>query len=121
MAEPSGRRRLYGLSAGYLLIAVAVAILIAWSVGTWWYFFPVIFIAWGVYGIVLAAMMGTGRTTEGRSFFIYNLLWGGILTILGMELILNDLYPGNFVLLLVVFILFVGAVAIMAFALGRKT
>jgi len=34
---------------------------------------------------------------------------------------LNDLYPGNFVLLLVVFILFVGAVAIMAFALGRKT
>lgn len=120
MAEGSRRNRLYGLSAGYLLIAVAVSILIAWVVGKWWYFFPVLAIAGGIYGIFLAVWMGNRTTTEGRSGFIYSLLWGGIFIIIGAELIVNDLYPGNAVLMIVVFILFLGIIALVAYALGRK-
>jgi hypothetical protein len=120
LAEPSRRRKLWGLSAGYLAIAVAAAILVAWAVGIWWYFFPVLFIAWGVYGLGLTVLVGSGATTENRSFFLYNLLWGGVLTIVGVELIVNDLYPGNVVLLVVVFILFLAVVAFIGYGVGRK-
>jgi hypothetical protein len=120
LAEPSRRRKLWGLSAGYLAIAVAAAILVAWAVGIWWYFFPVLFIAWGVYGLGLTVLVGSGVTTESRSFFLYNLLWGGVLTIVGVELIVNDLYPGNVVLLVVVFIVFLAVVAFIGYGVGRK-
>jgi hypothetical protein len=121
LAEPTMRRRLWGLSAGYLAIAVAISILVAWTVGKWWYFFPVLFIAWGVYGLALTVFMGRSDTTEGRSYYIYNLLWGGVLTIVGAELIVNDLYPGNLVLLIVVFIVFLGVVSFIGYGMGRRS
>ena len=104
-----------------MAIAIAVSILVAWAVGKWWYFFPVIFIAWGVWGLALTVLTGAGSTTEGRSSYLYSLLWGGVLTIVGAELIANDLYPGNIVLLIVVFLLFLGVVAFIGYGMGGRS
>jgi hypothetical protein len=43
-----------------------------------------------------------------------------VLTIVGVELIVNDLYPGNVVLLVVVLIVFLAVVAFIGYGVGRK-
>ena len=48
------------------------------------------------------------------------LLWGGILLILGVEWIVNDLYPGNVVFLVISFMVFVGAVALLGYLIRGR-
>jgi|GEM_PF-1809876 len=121
MTEQAVRRgSLAGLSLGYVLIALAVAILMGWWLGDWWYFLFVLMLEVGAYIMLLGAWTGRGGTKEGRSNFVFMLLWGGILMVLGAELIVNDLYPDNGVFLVVIFIVFIAIIALFAWTLGRK-
>lgn len=110
-----------GLTVGYLVISAAVAILIAYYLDVWWYFFPIMMIAGGVYLLMVGTLTARPAGSEAGSYMVYMLLWGGILAILGAELIVNDLYPDNLVFLVVVLLVFIGLVAILGFLLrGRR-
>lgn len=109
-----------GLTVGYLIIAAAVAILVAYSLDEWWYFFPIMMIAGGIYLLMIAALTARPSERGGGNYLVYLLLWGGVLAIIGAEWIVNDLYPGNVVFLVVVFLVFIGAVAILGFVLRSR-
>lgn len=107
-----------GLAFGYLVICAAIGILVAWYLDVWWYFFPIMLIAAGAY--LLAIGMLASRGSAGGPMFIYLLLWGGAMLILGVEWIINDLYPGNAIFLVIAFMVFIGAVAILGYLARRK-
>lgn len=101
------------LSIGFLLIAFAVAILIGWQ-SAWWLVIPVFMIEAG--GFYLAVGLITrpkeaGRSRQERESFYY-VFWGGTLGILGTIWLLNWQFPGNVPLLVVMFILWLGGIAI---------
>jgi hypothetical protein len=117
--EKSGRKMGYGLMAGALLIAAAIAILVAWIVGKWWYFLPVLMIEGGILGIASGFLTGRQGTTSARAYAVYSSAWGVILALFGVLLLVNDLAPNNLPLLVVVFLIAIGAMAI-AIAVGRR-
>jgi hypothetical protein len=112
-----GRKLGYGLTAGAILIAVAVAILIAWAVNKWWYFLPVFMIEAGILGIVTGLLAGRQGTTSSRSYATYSETWGVIIALLGALLIVDDYSPGNLPLLVAIFLIVLGVLAI---AIGRR-
>lgn len=119
MAVSTRRRNLSGLTAGYVLIALAVSILIGYSIDKFWYALPIFMIALGAYVIFLGTLPRTpGRDV--RSGMIYTLTWGGIMAVLGVLLITNDLLPNNAIVLIAVFLIFLGAIAVVAFATRPK-
>jgi len=120
MPEERHRTNRAGLTAGYVIIAAAVAILISYYLDIWWYFFPVMMVAGGVYLLMIAALTARPSGPSGGSYLLYLLLWGGVLAILGAEWIVNDLFPGNFVFLVVVFMVFIGAIAILGYVLRSR-
>ncbi len=109
-----------GLAFGYLAICAAVAILVAWYLDVWWYFFPIMMIAGGVYLLVISTMASRIATPKGGSYVVYLLIWGGLLLILGVMWIVNDLYPGNAIFLVVLFLVFIGVVSIFGYILRRR-
>jgi hypothetical protein len=117
--EQQGRRMGYGIMAGAILIAAAIAILIAWVVGKWWYFLPVLMIEGGILGIANGYLAGRQGTTSARAYSVYSAVWGAIIALLGALLIVNDLAPNNLPLLVIVFLVAVGIMAI-AIATGRR-
>jgi hypothetical protein len=116
----SGGSRM-GLAFGYLIICAAVAILVSWYLDVWWYFFPIMMIAGGAYLLAIGFLASRASASKGGPLFIYLLLWGGALLILGLEWILNDLYPGNLIFLVVVFMVFIGAVALLGYLIRRRS
>ena len=119
LAVSTRRRNLSGLTAGYVLIALAVSILISYSIDKFWYALPIFMIALGAYVIFLGTLPRTpGRDV--RSGMIYTLTWGGIMAVLGVLLITNDLLPNNAIVLIAVFLIFLGAIAVVAFATRPK-
>jgi len=104
-----------------MIIAIAVAILLAWLIDSWWMFFPVLFIEVGGFytALGLAARMGEGPTHRGPSSSSYYVFWGPTMVILGLMWILSAETDISGVLLFVVFLLWVGAIAVIL-SLGRK-
>jgi hypothetical protein len=114
------RRAHYGsVSAGFVLIAVAVAILLAWFLGDWVLFVPIVLIEWGGFGLVFGAMVGRSSEARGesRSASGYYILWSSLLLVIGLMWVANDLYPGNLPFLVAVFIIWL---AVMIIALARR-
>jgi hypothetical protein len=108
-----------GLAFGYLAICAAVAILVSWYLDVWWYFFPIMMIAGGAYLLTIAIMASSVSTSKGGSYFVYLLLWGGLLLFLGVVWIVNDLYPGNAIFLVILFLVFIGAVSLIGYLIRR--
>lgn len=119
MAEEK-RGGLENLSIGYIIIAFAVSILTGWAAGDWWLVIPVMLILAGGYYIVLGFVIKPSEAMirETRRNSTYYAFWGGTLGILGSIWLLNRQYPGNGVLLFVLFIVWVGAV-VMALSARR--
>ncbi len=112
---------LQGATAGFMIIAIAVAILIAWVIDSWWMFFPVLFLEVGAFYTVLglAARKGEGPARKGPSSSSYYIFWGPTLAIVGLMWILSAETDVSGVLLLVVFLFWVGAIA-MILSIGKK-
>lgn len=119
--QQTRRIGLQSATAGFMIIAIAVAVLISWAVGPWWMFFPVLFIEVGVFytALGLAARRGEGPVRRGPSSSSYYVFWGPTLVILGLMWILSAETDVSGVLLFVVFLLWVGAIAILL-SVGRK-
>ena len=104
-----------GLTVGFILIAAAVAILIGWATGRWFYLVPVFLLELGALVLSLGVIFGGSPDQKGRSWKIYMFLWGGVMVMLGGLLLVNDLYPDNVPVLIAVFLIFSGAIAILAY------
>ena len=104
-----------GLTVGFVLIAAAVAILVGWATENWFYLVPLFLLELGAFVLVLGAITKKPQDHQGRSWAVYMFLWGGVLVILGSLLLLNDLFPNNFPVLIAVFLIFLGVIAILAY------
>jgi hypothetical protein len=101
-----------GLTIGFVLIAAAVAILIGWGTGKWFYLLPVFLLELGAFTLVLGV---AAKNSQSKSWTLYMFLWGGIMVMLGALLLLNDVFPNNIPVLIAVFMIFSGVIAISAY------
>ncbi len=104
-----------GLTIGFVLIAAAVAILIGWGTNKWFYLVPVFLLELGAFVLVLGAVTKRPQDHQGRSWAMYMFLWGGVMVMLGGLLLLNDIFPDNVPVLIAVFLIFSGAIAMLAY------
>jgi hypothetical protein len=104
-----------GLTVGFVLIAAAVAILVGWATNNWFYLVPIFLLELGVFVLVLGALSKTSQDRQGRSWMMYMFLWGGVMVMLGALLLLDNFFPGNVPVLIAVFLIFSGAIAILAY------
>lgn len=87
--------------------------------GEWILIIPIMLLLAGAFYIVLGFVMRQGeQVTKIASTSIYYAFWGGTMAILGAMWLFSRQYPGNAVLLVVVFIIWIGVVA-MAMSLPR--
>lgn len=107
------------LTFGFLVLAVAVSILIAWLASDWWLFIPLMLILAGGFWTVLGLAMRPAPNVRGsqgtRSYFVF---WGATLVLLGAIWFLNDAYPGNAPAMVALFLIWIGAIAV-ALSVGR--
>ena len=57
----SARSGYESLSAGYLLIAFAVSLLLAWQAGDWWLLLPIFMISAGAFYVLLGVLTRPSR------------------------------------------------------------
>jgi hypothetical protein len=114
------RSGLESLSIGYLLIAFAVSVLLAWQFADWWLLIPFFLIMAGVFYLVLGMVYSPAESQRRRALrnSSYHIFWGGTMGLVGVIWLMNRQFPGNVPLLFVIFILWIGAVALM-FSLPR--
>lgn len=103
-----------GMTFGFLVIAFAVSILVAWMMDDWWLFIPLMLILaggwWVVVGLLMRPQEGARGSTLGSvSYFVF---WGATLVLLGAIWFLSDMYPGNGVAWIAVFLIWIGAMAV---------
>jgi surface polysaccharide O-acyltransferase-like enzyme len=110
----SSRRSGYeSLSIGYLIIAFAISIAIAWRLEDWILVVPVFLLEAGVFYAVLGVYTRQReKDPKAASSSSYMVFWGGTIAIVGAMWLLNRQYPGNVPLLVVVFLVWVGLFAI---------
>jgi len=111
----SSRRSGYeSLSVGYLVIAFAVSIAIAWALADWVLVVPVFLLEAGAFYAVLGIY--TRQREQGpkaASSSSYMIFWGGTVALVGAIWLLNRQYPGNVPLLIVLFLVWIGLFAIL--------
>ena len=97
-----------------MLIAFAVAVLIAWWAADWWLVIPVFMVEAGVFYLVLGIVISPKEAGIPRQKMdaYYYAFWGGTLGLLGAIWLLNRQYPGNVPLLVVLFIVWLGGIAV---------
>jgi hypothetical protein len=105
---------LESLSAGYLIIAFAVSVLLAWQFADWWLFIPFFLIAAGVFYLILGIVSRPAEAQRRRALrdSNYYVFWGGTVGLFGMIWLLNRQFPGNVPLLFVIFVLWIGAIVL---------
>lgn len=111
MAEGVIRASYFGITAGYVFIALAISILLAVTMNRWIFFIPMTLILVGIYGLVVGFMMrsrGAPMGTSGLSDAAYFIFWSSILAIIGLSWLVNDAYPGATLYLLLAFLIWFG-------------
>lgn len=111
-----------GLSVGLMIIAFAVSILLAWVMGDWWLFIPLILILAGVTwaGLGLVARQAEITARGRRSDTTYYFFWGATMALFGAIWLVNDQYPGNMPGLLVLVLVWIGAVVVVLSVKKKK-
>lgn len=101
------------LSVGYLIIAFAVSIAIAWTLNDWILVIPVFLLEAGAFYAVLGIYnRQREQNPKAASSSSYMMFWGGTLALVGAMWMLNRQYPGNVPLLIVLFLVWVGLFAV---------
>ena len=111
----SSRRSGYeSLSVGYLVIAFAVSIAIAWALEDWVLVVPVFLLEAGAFYAVLGIYTRQReQDPKAASSSSYMIFWGGTVALVGAIWLLNRQYPGNVPLLIVLFLVWIGLFAIL--------
>lgn len=120
----NGKRRYNnaGVSAAAILLSIAVAIIISYALDNWWLFVPVILVELGVYILIIGLTLG--RPAHGmpwtKSDSTYYFFWGNLMAAIGSLLIVNNFYPGNVIILVVVFLVWFAVFALL-FSMSRRS
>ena len=111
-----------GLSVGLMIIAFAVSLLLAWVMGDWWLFIPLILIIAGVIwaGLGLVARQAEATARGRRSDTTYYFFWGATMALFGAIWLVNDQYPGNAPGLVVLVLVWIGAVVVVLSVKKKK-
>jgi hypothetical protein len=114
LSSPGTRSGLESLSVGYLLIAFAISVLLAWQFADWWLLIPFFLIAAGAFYLVLGIVRRPGEEARRRAMrdSSFHVFWGGTLALIGIIWLANRQFPGNVPLLFVIFVLWIGGVAL---------
>jgi apolipoprotein N-acyltransferase len=109
------------LTAGFVLVAIAVAILIAGFLNEWWVALPLLLIECGAYAIILGTVVGVRKEPEGSRRYDspYFIFWGTFLAIIGSLWLLNAFYPENLLYIVVAFLVWLG-LTIIVLSLRRR-
>ena len=104
-----------------MVIAFAVSLLLAWASGDWWLFIPLILLIAGSIwaGLGLVARRAEVTLRAKRSDTAYYFFWGATMALLGALWLINGSYPGNMVAILVIILVWIGAV-IVVLSVKRK-
>jgi hypothetical protein len=113
--EMPRKGNLQTVAAGFMIIAFAVAILVAWMIDVWWMFFPVILLIVGGFYTALGLVMRSSAdpSRRGPTSSSYYVFWGPTLVVISMIWILAAETDVSGVLLLVLFLLWVGVMAVL--------
>jgi hypothetical protein len=120
----NGNRRFNssGVSAAAVLLSVAVAIVVSLALNNWWLFVPVILLELGVFVLMLG--LSVGRPSQGtpwtRSDSNYFLFWGNLMAVLGAILIIDAFFPGYFIILIVVLLVWFAVFALL-FSMRKRS
>jgi len=111
-----------GLSVGLMIIAFAVSLLLAWVMGDWWLFIPLILIIAGAIwaGLGLVARQAEATARGRRSDTAYYFFWGTTMALLGALWLVNDEYPGRMPVILVIILVWIGAVVVVLSVKKKK-
>ena len=114
MNSPTVRSGLESLSIGYMLIAFAISFLLAWQFADWWLLIPFFLLAAGAFYVVLGFVYrpSDAALRRGMRNSSYQVFWGGTLALVGLLWLVQRQFPDNVPLLIVIFILWVGGVAL---------
>lgn len=109
-AERTLRNSYQGLGAGFAFIAVAIAILIAWASNQWLNIVPILLIEFGLFGLIVGSTIGRKSEDDGgfASESAYLLLWGSLLTILGISWFVGTNFPESAPVLIAILLIFIG-------------
>lgn len=109
------------IAPGVMIISFAMAILVAWLTGEWWTFVAVLLLAVGGFHTAQGLLGSRGESQSGRgpSRYSYFLFWGPTLLILGAIVILASVTDVSSVVLLIILLVWIGAIA-MILSLRRK-
>jgi hypothetical protein len=115
MNSVTKRSGLESVSIGFLLIAFAVSVLLSWTFDSWWLWIPFFLIASGAYYLVMGVVYrpGEGLKRSAMRDSLFYIFWGGTLGLIGVEWLINRQFPGNVLVLLVIFILWIGGIVIL--------
>ncbi len=110
----SKRSGIESLSVGYLVIAFAVSVLLAWMFKDWWLLIPFFMIAAGLFYLILGFITKPSEAQARKALrdSNYYIFWGGTVGLFGLIWLLNRQYPGNVVPLFVLFVLWIGAIVL---------
>ena len=121
MTDGNRRFNSSGISAAAVLLSVAVAIIISLALNDWWLLVPVILLEMGVFVLILG--LSIGRPSQGmpwtKSDSNYYLFWGNLMAMIGGLLIVNTIFPGNVIFLIVVLLVWLAIFALL-FSMRRK-
>jgi apolipoprotein N-acyltransferase len=106
--ESSRRSGFEGLSIGFLIVAFAVSLLAAWALDDWILTIPIFLLAAGIFYVALSFLVDKSS----QKISPYYLFWGATIAILGGMWLINRQYPGSLTLLVIVFILWIGLMAV---------
>ncbi|MBN1110046.1 MAG: hypothetical protein JXA45_04720 [Methanomassiliicoccales archaeon] len=111
---------LTSLTASFLIMATAASIMIAWVGDDWTLFIPAMLLLGGMFALFIGFRQRAGafgRREVGEGNFL--MFWGTLLMAIGTIWVVNYAYPGNWLFLLIAFLLWL-ALAILLFTLRRR-
>jgi len=111
---------LTSLTASYMIMATAAAILIAWLTEDWTLFIPSMLLLGGIFATFIGFRQRTGTLTRRqRNDGNFLMFWGTLLVVFGLMWAINYVYPGNVLFLVIGFLLWI-ALAIVLFTIKKR-
>jgi hypothetical protein len=111
---------LTSLTISFLIMATAAAIMIAWVMDEWTLFMPSMMLLGGTFALFIGFKQRTGtfgrREKNDGNFFMF---WGTLLMAFGSIWVVNYVYPGNMLFLIVAFLVWM-ALAVILFTMKKR-
>jgi len=111
---------LTSLTASYLIMATAASIMIGWIERDWTLFIPSMMLLGGMFALYIGFKQRSDvllrREMNDSNFLMF---WGTMLMVFGIIWVMNYAYPGNELLMLIAFLVWM-ALAVLVFTIRKR-